>query len=91
MNKLWLAMCLVASPALARQPGPRGPLNPQERSQIEMFRVASQSVAYITNISVRRDMFSMNVMEVPQGTGSGFVWDSERPRLYPTRRRPPPL
>ena len=24
---------------------------------------------------VRRDFFRMNVMEIPQGTGSGFVWD----------------
>lgn len=77
MKRIVLGLCLMASPALARQPAPRGPLNAQERSQIEMFRVASQSAAYITNISVRRDMFTMNVMEVPQGTGSGFVWDSE--------------
>jgi S1-C subfamily serine protease len=69
-------ICLLTAPAFARPPTPRGPLTAQERSQIETFRVASQSVAYITNISVRRDMFSMNVMEVPQGTGSGFVWDT---------------
>jgi S1-C subfamily serine protease len=25
---------------------------------------------------MRRDLFGMNVMEIPQGTGSGFIWDS---------------
>jgi S1-C subfamily serine protease len=32
---------------------------------------------YITNIARRRDFFTRNVTEIPQGTGSGFVWDRE--------------
>ncbi len=35
----------------------------------------SPSVAFITNKQLRRDVFSLNVFEIPAGTGSGFVWD----------------
>ncbi|MCA9758990.1 MAG: trypsin-like peptidase domain-containing protein [Candidatus Eisenbacteria bacterium] len=46
-----------------------------ERNTIEIFREASASVVFITNTQIRRSMFSRNVMEVPRGSGSGFVWD----------------
>jgi S1-C subfamily serine protease len=31
----------------------------------------------ITSIALRRDFFSLDVLQIPQGTGSGFVWDKE--------------
>ncbi|MGY8738668.1 MAG: S1C family serine protease, partial [bacterium] len=40
-----------------------------------VFRSAGPSVVYVTNNALRRDYFSANVSEVPQGTGSGFLWD----------------
>ncbi len=52
-------------------------LFPEERRDIEVFRAASASVAYITSVALRRDFFTMNVFEIPQGSGSGFVWDGE--------------
>jgi len=55
---------------------PRGELAADETSTIELFRRVSPSVVYITSKTVRRDFFSFNAMEVPQGTGSGFVWDA---------------
>lgn len=54
---------------------PRGDLAADELSTIELFRSASPSVVHITNLGVRRSRFSLNVMEIPQGTGSGLVWD----------------
>ncbi len=50
-------------------------LNQQEQATINLFREASPSVVYITAIVKRRDYFRLSVQEVPQGTGSGFVWD----------------
>jgi S1-C subfamily serine protease len=32
-------------------------------------------VVNITTMAVRRDIFSMNIFQIPQGSGSGFVWD----------------
>jgi S1-C subfamily serine protease len=58
-----------------REVTPRPDLNVRERSVIELFGEAAPSVVYITSISMRRDFFSLNVMEIPRGTGSGFVWD----------------
>ena len=53
----------------------RGDLASDEIATIELFRNASPSVVYITSIALRRNLFSLNVYEIPQGTGSGFIWD----------------
>src|SRR5688572_11748725 len=56
---------------------PRGPLSADERNTISIFESVSPSVVYITTAQYVRDFFSRNVMRVPQGTGSGFIWDDE--------------
>jgi S1-C subfamily serine protease len=61
------------SPALA--PIPPGLLE-DERNTIEVFRRCSRSVVFIVNAQTRRDFFTLNAIEVPQGSGSGFVWDT---------------
>ncbi len=53
----------------------RAELTPQELSTTALFERVSPSVVNITSKAVRRDFFSLNVMEIPRGTGSGFVWD----------------
>ncbi len=63
--------------AKATPPGlPQG-LTESERRDIEVFRAASDAVAYITSVALRRDFFSMDVLQIPQGSGSGFVWDRQ--------------
>lgn len=52
-----------------------GNLADSETRTIELFRVTSPSVVHITTSRVARDYFSMNVQEIPQGSGTGFVWD----------------
>jgi S1-C subfamily serine protease len=66
----------VASPAAAPVT-PRGDLSEAEQSTIALFESASPSVVYITNLAVRRDFLGFNAFEIPQGTGSGFVWDQD--------------
>jgi S1-C subfamily serine protease len=56
---------------------PRGPLSADERNTIGVFESVSPSVVYITTVQYVRDYFSRNVMRVPQGTGSGFIWDEQ--------------
>jgi S1-C subfamily serine protease len=60
-----------------REAVPRGNLIPEEERTITLFSEASPSVVNVTNIAVRRDFFSFNLMEVPQGTGTGFLWDDD--------------
>ncbi len=55
---------------------PRGDLAQDEKSTIDLFRQASPSVVYITSKTIRQNLFSLYATEVPQGTGSGFVWDA---------------
>lgn len=50
-------------------------LGSDERATIDVFKMASPSVVYITNKQVRRSLFSLNIFKIPQGTGSGFIWD----------------
>lgn len=57
----------------------RGELAPDEQSTIELFHAASPSVVHITNLAVglQRDRLNMNLLQIPQGTGSGFIWDGD--------------
>ena len=50
-------------------------LTDDESNNIQIFSAASPSVAFVTNTQLRRQRFSLNVMEIPQGSGTGFVWD----------------
>lgn len=52
-------------------------LTPEERRDIEVFRRARGAVVFITSVALRRDLFTMDVLQIPQGTGSGFVWDRQ--------------
>ncbi len=61
----------------SRDISPRGALTHEEQSVTALFKEASPSVVYITSIGLRRDFFSFRAMEIPQGTGSGFIWDDQ--------------
>lgn len=56
--------------------GPRH-LRGDELATVELFQDNTPSVVYITNLAVRRDAFTLDVMAVPQGSGSGFIWDTD--------------
>jgi S1-C subfamily serine protease len=50
---------------------------PDEKNNIEVFHRAAPSVVHISSISLQRDFFSHDTYEVPQGSGTGFVWDRQ--------------
>lgn len=57
---------------------PRGDLAADEKSSIELFAQASPSVVYVQSVRLierRRGLFSSEVFEIPEGTGTGFIWD----------------
>ncbi len=62
--------------ATPRAVSARGELSGDEKSTIALFRQASPAVVNITAIGVQRDFFTLNLYQIPQGTGSGFVWDN---------------
>ena len=68
-SALALILSLAASPLGAA-------LIPEEETTIAVFKAAAPSVVFVTNIAVRQDI-NMDDFAVPQGSGSGFVWDRE--------------
>ena len=46
-----------------------------EANTTEIFRKASPAVVFVTTTTLRRSFFNRNIQEIPQGSGSGFVWD----------------
>src|SRR6185295_3452494 len=73
----WVRSASLFDPRAAPRPvTPRGDLLGDEKSTITLFRQASPSVVNITAIGVERDLFTLNLYQIPQGTGSGFVWDT---------------
>lgn len=46
-----------------------------EANSTEIFSRASPAVVYVTTTTLRRrSRYSLDVMEIPKGSGSGFVW-----------------
>jgi S1-C subfamily serine protease len=54
---------------------PRGELAADELATIQLFEKSRDSVVYISTSQLVRDIWSRNVLAVPRGTGSGFIWD----------------
>lgn len=52
-------------------------LSADERSTIVVFERATKSVVFIANKAIQQDIWSLDVMEVPQGSGSGFIWSKQ--------------
>ena len=48
-----------------------------EANNIEIFKRTSPSVVNITNARRVRTFYSLNPQDVPQGSGTGFVWDTQ--------------
>lgn len=55
----------------------RGDLAQDEAATVELFNRISPSVVHVDNVARRVDESTFNVLDVRQGSGSGFVWDSD--------------
>lgn len=70
---------ITESGQVAENTGSKKPtrtLNSDEQQVIQHFEKLSPSVVFVTNLGVRRVGFSRDITSIPQGTGSGFVWDA---------------
>jgi len=52
-------------------------LTQEEKLTVDLFNRNTPSVVNVTNLSARQDAFTLDVTEVPIGTGSGFMWDDD--------------
>ena len=74
--------CQAVQPPIAFEPRPIAQrpddkLGADEKATIDVFKQFSRSVVHITSLDTRRDRMTLDVSEIPQGTGTGFVWDSD--------------
>jgi S1-C subfamily serine protease len=74
-NGLW-PQPLLDPNAGPRPVTPRGNLAEDEQSTIDLFRSVNQSVVHVTTSSIVQN-YRMNPIEIPQGSGSGFIWDKK--------------
>lgn len=73
-----LALLQLVSAIAVAQPSYENFKTDDEANNIEIFKQASPSVVYITNSRlVRRSFYSLNPQEIPQGSGSGFIWSRD--------------
>jgi S1-C subfamily serine protease len=63
--------------AVERAVTARGALADIEQTTTEIFRKVSPSVVHITTLVTASGPFNLNAQQVPEGTGSGFVWDQD--------------
>jgi S1-C subfamily serine protease len=90
MRYKWLAIIVLVSVSgavifaasrsdapIAHNPESNVFLTDDESNNIAVFSAASPSVVFVTNTQLRRQRFSLNVMEIPRGSGTGFIWDEE--------------
>ena len=75
----------AASGDSAAAPGQVAPVPPMssgarvenEQNTIDVFRTAAPATVFVTQNRLVRDQWSMRALEVPAGSGSGFVWDKQ--------------
>src|SRR5690606_37226489 len=60
-----------------REIAPQTVLTTSEDATIRLFESSAPSVCFITTSTLREDFWNRNVMEIPSGTGSGFIWDND--------------
>ena len=48
-----------------------------EKTTIKIFEQSAPSVITIINSALVKGTFSLNVLEIPEGVGSGFLWDDK--------------
>ena len=58
-----------------REVDANGSLQPAELHRISVVKRVSPAVVSVTSLTERRDIFSLNVEEIPRGVGTGFIWD----------------
>ncbi|GAB5498446.1 MAG: trypsin-like peptidase domain-containing protein [Pseudohongiellaceae bacterium] len=74
---LTVSSCLAAATAGAQTADYSTFSTNDERNNIEVFNKASPSVVNITNSRLVRSFYSLNPQEVPQGSGTGFIWNAD--------------
>ncbi|HSD88203.1 MAG TPA: trypsin-like peptidase domain-containing protein [Kofleriaceae bacterium] len=58
-------------------PRPGDKLGADEQGTIDIFEKFSKGVVHVTSLQTARNRMTLDVTEIPQGTGTGFCWDQQ--------------
>ena len=58
-----------------RPVAPHGDLSEIEKTTIKIFQQTNPSVVFINTVAEQTNWYTGQTSEVPEGTGSGFIWD----------------
>ncbi|WP_298635071.1 trypsin-like peptidase domain-containing protein [uncultured Umboniibacter sp.] len=70
-----LILILITASSLASADNAYPALTSDEANTIEVYEATRDSVVFVTNRTLRRDLFSRRVYQATAGSGTGFVWD----------------
>jgi len=75
---LGISTALAAPPTTPRvqAPGPTAHLE-DERNTIDVFEAAGPATVFVTQNQLVRDLWTRQTSEVPAGSGTGFLWDTQ--------------
>lgn len=72
----WLVVTLISG-ASALSATAQAFSTDDERNSMEVFDAARPSVVFVTSQQLARDPYSFDLITVPRGSGTGFVWSNE--------------
>lgn len=76
--RIWQSLTLLTLAALALVPvSARDFATDDERNTMEIFEKSRPSVVFVTNQQLVRNPRSLDLMTVPRGSGTGFVWNRD--------------
>jgi S1-C subfamily serine protease len=73
----WIADAVFGPGGEPRTVAARGALSEYEKSIIDVFEAARESVVYVETRGQVRDPWRRDSFQVPRGAGSGFIWDDK--------------
>lgn len=84
----WLVLTLLASSSATTLSETAAPITDvaapiagfatdDERNTIQVFEAARPSVVFVTNQQLARDPYSFDLITVPSGSGTGFIWSED--------------
>jgi S1-C subfamily serine protease len=78
IQKLTITLFLmITSPLLYSSSSDLNHLIENEKNTISIFRNSVNSVVNVTNIQLARRRWGFGAVEVPAGSGTGFIWDNQ--------------
>lgn len=72
-----LSQLAAKTPAPAQLIAARSDLTPEEKGTIALFNHNNPAVVYISTVKRVINLYTRDVREIPNGTGTGFIWDKQ--------------